>query len=139
MHRIGTLSRPVEVITPGDRIAGCPGDQRTRAITAPARKQQPPRLPRPVDDGGTLLMACSVHRATVGYPAKALHRGPDVFAEAAALDRERVRRRGQLHAVQAALHGRRHGLRRARQGARLDRLIARADHLAEPLTQARSR
>ncbi|MGJ5751753.1 aminoglycoside phosphotransferase family protein [Streptomyces puniciscabiei] len=93
----------------------------------------------PAYDGGTLLKTYAVHRATAGELPQALHRALDVFAEAAALDRERVRRWAQLHAVQAAFHGRRHGFRRARQGARLDRLVAFADHLAELLTEAGTR
>ncbi|MFF3913987.1 aminoglycoside phosphotransferase family protein [Streptomyces sp. NPDC001852] len=93
----------------------------------------------PAYDGGTLLKTYAVHRAAAGELPQALHRAFDVFAEAATLDRERVRRWAQLHAVQAAFSGRRHGFRRARQGVRLDRLIAFADHLAEPLTAAESR
>ncbi|MCC5475514.1 aminoglycoside phosphotransferase family protein [Streptomyces barringtoniae] len=92
----------------------------------------------PAYDGGTLLKAYAANRATSGDLPKAVRRALDVFAEAAGLDRERVRRWAQLHAVQAAFHGRRHGFRRARQGARRDRLIALADHLADLLTEAES-
>jgi len=64
-----------------------------------------------------------------------VHRALDVFAQAAELDRERVRRWAQLHAVQATFHGRRHGFRIARGGARLDWIVGFADELAELLTQ----
>ncbi|MGW7528180.1 aminoglycoside phosphotransferase family protein [Streptomyces sp. NPDC054783] len=93
----------------------------------------------PAYDGGTLLKAYAADRATAGDLPKAVRRALDVFAEAAGLDRERVRRWAQLHAVQAAFHGRRHGFRRARQGVRRDQLIALADHLADLLTEAESR
>ncbi|MET8540047.1 aminoglycoside phosphotransferase family protein [Kitasatospora sp. NPDC004799] len=76
----------------------------------------------------TLLGATDVHRA--------LLRALDVFAEAAELDRERTRRWLQLHAVQAAFWGRRHGFRRARGGSELDRLTRYADGLAVALTPA---
>ncbi|MGW2647993.1 aminoglycoside phosphotransferase family protein [Streptomyces sp. NPDC001393] len=90
----------------------------------------------PAYDAGTLLKAYAVDRAAAGDLPKAVRRALDVFAETAALDRERVRRWAQLHAVQAAFSGRRHGFRRARQGVRRDRLVAFADHLAELLTEA---
>ncbi len=61
---------------------------------------------------------------------KALRHELDVFAEAAELDRERVRRWAHLHVVQAAFHGRRHGFGRARGGAYLDRILALVDQLA---------
>ena len=57
----------------------------------------------------------------------------EVFAEAAELDLERVRRWAQFHAVDAAFWGRRHGLRAARSGAELDRLTRLAEQLAELL------
>lgn len=56
------------------------------------------------------------------------------LAEAAELDRDRVRRWAQLHAVQAAFHGRRHGFGIARGGPWLERFTALADRLAESLT-----
>ncbi|MGW2681647.1 hypothetical protein ACWC6I_00485 [Streptomyces sp. NPDC001414] len=58
----------------------------------------------------------------------------DVFAEAARLDRERVRRWAQFHAVQASFHGRRHGFRVARAGPRLDVVTHFADAVATSLT-----
>jgi streptomycin 6-kinase len=66
---------------------------------------------------------------------KAVRRTLDVFAEAAELDRERIRRWAQFHAVQAAFWGRRHGFRIARSGPRLDWLTEFADCLAELLTE----
>lgn len=66
---------------------------------------------------------------------KAVHRIVDVFAEAAEVDRVRVRWWAQFHAVQAAFWGRSHGFRIARSGSRLDKLIDFADRLAELLTE----
>ncbi|MEU1162628.1 kinase, partial [Streptomyces sp. NPDC005921] len=65
--------------------------------------------------------------------AKAVHRLLDVFADAAELDRERVGRWAQFHAVQAAFWGRRHGFRIARSGPGRDRVTEFADTLAELL------
>ncbi|MFD0408175.1 aminoglycoside phosphotransferase family protein [Kitasatospora sp. NPDC127116] len=77
-------------------------------------------------DATSLLNATDVRRAV-------LH-ALDVFSEAAGLDRERTRRWAQLHAVQAAFRGRRHGFRRVRGGPELARLTRYADGLAEALT-----
>jgi streptomycin 6-kinase len=90
----------------------------------------------PAYDGGTLLKS----RALTLLEAeddlhKAVQRIVDVFTEAAELDRERVRRWAQFHAVQAAFWGRRHGFRIARTGPRLDWLTEFADRLAELLTE----
>jgi streptomycin 6-kinase len=68
-----------------------------------------------------------------GELRKAVRRGLHVFAEAAELDRERVRRWAQFHAVQAAFWGRRHGFRIARHGQRRDAVAEFADRLAEVL------
>ncbi|OKJ76110.1 aminoglycoside phosphotransferase family protein [Streptomyces sp. CB02460] len=65
----------------------------------------------------------------------AAHRIIDVFADAAELERERVRRWAQLHAVQAAFWARRHGFRVARGGPELEWVTAFADRLAELLTE----
>ncbi|MGZ2356094.1 aminoglycoside phosphotransferase family protein [Streptomyces sp. 372A] len=65
----------------------------------------------------------------------AVHRIVDVYAEAAGLERERVRRWAQLHAVQAAFWARRHGFRVARGGPELEWITAFADRLAELLTE----
>ncbi|WP_431904379.1 aminoglycoside phosphotransferase family protein [Nonomuraea sp. bgisy101] len=88
----------------------------------------------PAYDGGTLLKSRVLTLLEADDLRKALLRTLDVFAEAAELDRERARRWAQLHAVQAAFGGRRHGFRIARSGSRLDRFIEIADHLAELLT-----
>lgn len=57
---------------------------------------------------------------------KAVRGGLEIFADAAELDRERVRRWGQFHAVQVAFWGRRHGAQR-------DTVTEFAGHLAEVL------
>jgi streptomycin 6-kinase len=89
----------------------------------------------PAYDGGTLLKSRALTLLEADDPCKAVHRVLDVFAETAELDRERVRRWAQFHAVQAAFWGRRHGFRIARSGPRLDWLTEFADHLAELLTE----
>jgi streptomycin 6-kinase len=89
----------------------------------------------PAYDGGTLLKARALTLLEADDLSKAVHRSLDVFAEAAELDRERVQRWAQFHAVQAAFWGRRHGFRMARSGSRLDWLTAFADRLAELLTE----
>jgi streptomycin 6-kinase len=88
----------------------------------------------PAYDGGTLLKSRALALLEADDLAKAVHRVVDVFAEAAELDRERVRRWAQFHAVQSAFHGRRHGFRVARTGPRLDWLTQFVDRLAEVLT-----
>jgi streptomycin 6-kinase len=88
----------------------------------------------PAYDGGTLLKSRALALLEADDLVKAVHRALDGFADAAELDRERVRRWAQLHAVQAAFHGRRHGFRVARGGQRLDWIIRFADGLAELLT-----
>ncbi|WP_443034880.1 hypothetical protein [Streptomyces sp. BE133] len=59
-----------------------------------------------------------------------------VFTEAAELDRDRARGGwAQLHAVQAAFWGRRHGFRSTGNGSRLDWQPEFVDRLAELLTE----
>ncbi|MFJ6084925.1 aminoglycoside phosphotransferase family protein [Streptomyces sp. NPDC092369] len=89
----------------------------------------------PAYDGGTLLKSRALAILAADDPRKAVHRVLDVFAEAAEVDRERVRRWAQFHAVQAAFWGRRHGFRRARGGPLLDLLTEFADSLAELLVE----
>ncbi|KUN10258.1 kinase [Streptomyces yokosukanensis] len=89
----------------------------------------------PAYDGGTLLKSRALALLEADDLRKAVHRTLDVFAEAAELDRERVQRWAQFHAVQAAFWGRHHGYRIARSGPRLDWLTAFADRLAELLTE----
>jgi streptomycin 6-kinase len=89
----------------------------------------------PAYDGGTLLKSRALSLLEAGDLRKAVHRALDIFAEVAELDRERIQRWAQLHAVQAAFWGRRHGFRMARSGSRLDWLTEFADSLAELLTE----
>lgn len=88
----------------------------------------------PAYDGGTLLKVWGLRLLGAADLQKGVHRALDVFAEAAGLERERVRRWAQLHAVQGAFWGRRHGFRRARSGPQLDPLITYADQMAMLLT-----
>ncbi|OEJ34677.1 hypothetical protein BGK67_28045 [Streptomyces subrutilus] len=88
----------------------------------------------PAYDGGTLLKARTPALLQSDDLGRAVYRVLDLFAEAAELDRERVRRWAQFHAVQAAFGGRRHGFRIARSGPRRDFLTAFVGHLAELLT-----
>jgi len=62
----------------------------------------------------------------------------DVFGEAAGIERERLRRWAQLHAVQAAFWARRHGFRVARGGPELDRITLFAEELAGLLTDGQA-
>ncbi|MFI0937381.1 aminoglycoside phosphotransferase family protein [Streptomyces sp. NPDC021020] len=89
----------------------------------------------PAYDGGTLLKSRALTLLEADDLRKAVHRVVDVFAEAAELDRERVQRWAQFHAVQAAFWGRRHSFHIARSGPRLDWLTEFADRLAELLTR----
>ncbi|MFD3501662.1 aminoglycoside phosphotransferase family protein [Streptomyces sp. NPDC058678] len=88
----------------------------------------------PAYDGGTLLKSRALALLAADDLSKAVHRALDVFTEAAELDRERVRRWAQFHAVQTAFHGRRHGFRVARGGPRRDWFVHFAEGLAELLT-----
>jgi streptomycin 6-kinase len=69
----------------------------------------------PAYDGGTLLKSRAPGFLEADDLRKAVHRTLDVFSEAAELDRERLQCWAQLHAVQTAFWGRRHGFRRARE------------------------
>ncbi|MCX5394810.1 aminoglycoside phosphotransferase family protein [Streptomyces sp. NBC_00094] len=89
----------------------------------------------PAYDGGTLLKSRALAFLEADDLPAAVRRALDVFVDAAELDRERVRRWAQLHAVQAAFWGRRHGFRRARGGSGLGGLVAFADHLATLLAE----
>ena len=88
----------------------------------------------PAYDGGTLLKAHLLALLEEDDLDRALLRSLAVFAEAAELDPERVRRWGQFHAVDGAFWARRYGFQRARGGPEPDRLTALADHLAQVLT-----
>ncbi|MFJ1582066.1 aminoglycoside phosphotransferase family protein [Streptomyces sp. NPDC088197] len=89
----------------------------------------------PAYDGGTLLKSRALTLLEADDLHKAAHRILDVFAEATELDRERVQRWAQFHAVKAAFGGRRHGFRIARSGPQLDWLTEFVDRLAELLTE----
>ncbi|MFD3484788.1 aminoglycoside phosphotransferase family protein [Streptomyces sp. NPDC058665] len=93
----------------------------------------------PAYDAGTLLKSRALALLAADDLGRAAHRVLDVFTETARLDRVRVRRWAQLHAVQAAFWGRRHGFRIARGGPGLTRLTGFADHLAELLTAGETR
>lgn len=89
----------------------------------------------PAYDAGTLLKSRAFTLAEADDLHAAVHRVIAVYADAAELDRERVRRWAQLHAVQAAFWARRHGFRVARGGPELEWITAFADRLAELLTE----
>jgi len=84
----------------------------------------------PAYDGATLLKPRALALIESEDLMKTLRHEVDVFAEAAELDRDRVRRWAHFQAVQAAFHGRRHGFGRSRGGPYLDRIIALVDQLA---------
>ncbi|MGP4113430.1 aminoglycoside phosphotransferase family protein [Streptomyces sp. 4N509B] len=84
----------------------------------------------PAYDGGTLLKSRALTLVEADDVAGAVHRALDLFAEAAELDRDRVRRWAQFHAVEAAFWGRRHGFRVARDGPRRHDFTLLADGLA---------
>ncbi|MGW2474563.1 aminoglycoside phosphotransferase family protein [Streptomyces sp. NPDC001665] len=89
----------------------------------------------PAYDAGALMKSRAYALVGAGEDlARAAHRIVDLFADAAELDRQRVRRWAQLHAVQAAFWARRHGFRVARGGPELVWATAFADRLAELLT-----
>ncbi|MBC9728364.1 aminoglycoside phosphotransferase family protein [Streptomyces sp. TRM68367] len=88
----------------------------------------------PAYDGGTLLRSRALSLLEAPDLGKAVHRVVDTFAEAAELDRERVRRWCHFHAVRTAFQARRGGFRVARGGPRLALLTGFADHLAQLLT-----
>jgi streptomycin 6-kinase len=84
----------------------------------------------PAYDGGMFLKPRALAYIDADDPMKGLQRELDVFAEAAELDRDRVRRWAHFHAVEAALGGRRYGFGRARSGPQLDRVMQLVDQLA---------
>ncbi|MEU9851890.1 aminoglycoside phosphotransferase family protein [Streptomyces sp. NPDC047974] len=89
----------------------------------------------PAYDAGTLLKSRALTLLEADDLRGAADRVLDVFAEAAELDRERVRRWAQFHAVKAAFWGRRHGFRVARDGPRLAWLTQFMERLAGVLTE----
>jgi len=87
----------------------------------------------PAYDGGVLLRSHLHALLEEEDLDKAVLRCLEVFAEAAELDRERVRRWAQFLAVESAFWRRRHGFRRAQGGAEPGQLTQLADHLAQLL------
>ncbi|WP_217197368.1 aminoglycoside phosphotransferase family protein [Streptomyces buecherae] len=89
----------------------------------------------PAYDSGALLTSCAVPLVESGGDLdRGLRRAVEVFAEAAGLDRVRVLRWAQLHAVRAAFWGRRHGFTVARSGPERDQVVHLAEHVAELFT-----
>jgi streptomycin 6-kinase len=84
----------------------------------------------PAYDGATVLKPRALALLGSDDLMRALLHELEVFAEAAELDPERVRRWAHLQIVQAAFHGRRHGFGRARRGPYLARLLAVVDQWA---------
>jgi streptomycin 6-kinase len=83
----------------------------------------------PAYDGGMVIKWRPLRVLKPDALRKAARRGLDIFAEAAELDRERVRRWAQFHAVEAALWGRRYGFSALRGGSRLTEFAERAAEL----------
>ncbi|RFU42948.1 kinase [Actinomadura logoneensis] len=88
----------------------------------------------PAYDIGPLLKARALSLLRSDDHGRAFRRAIALFAESAELDRDRVHRWAQLHAVQAAFWARRHGFTVVRSGPALDAIAATADHLAALLT-----
>ena len=88
----------------------------------------------PAYDGATLALPRAL--ALIDSPDlfKSLQRELAIFAEAAELDLDRIRRWTLFRAVQGGYHGRRNGFRRARRGSLLERVVALADDLAVALS-----
>jgi streptomycin 6-kinase len=84
----------------------------------------------PAYDGATLLRPRALALVESEDLMKALLHELEVFADAAELDPERIRRWAHLRAVQDAFHGRRYGFGVVRKGPFLDRIIAIVDQLA---------
>ncbi|MFD6425439.1 aminoglycoside phosphotransferase family protein [Streptomyces sp. NPDC060198] len=88
----------------------------------------------PAYDAGTLLKSRAFSLIDSVDLRRAVNRTLDIYAEAAELDRERVRRWALWHAVTATFHGLGHGFRVARHGRERDRLTAFTARLSELLT-----
>ncbi|WP_432878387.1 aminoglycoside phosphotransferase family protein [Kribbella sp. CA-245084] len=84
----------------------------------------------PAYDATTFLRTRAAHQLGADDLIKLLNHELELFAEAAELDPERIRRWAHLNMVQSAFWGRRHGFGRARSGSQLDRFIALCDELA---------
>jgi streptomycin 6-kinase len=83
----------------------------------------------PAYDATTFLRTRAAHQLGADDLINVLNRELELFAEAAELDPERIRRWAYLTMVRSAFWGRRHGFGRARSGSQLDRFIALADEL----------
>ncbi|WP_327174048.1 aminoglycoside phosphotransferase family protein [Streptomyces sp. NBC_01335] len=90
----------------------------------------------PAYDAGTFLKSRALSLIGSDDLRRSVDRTLDIYAEAAGLDRERVRRWAQWHAVTATYGGIQHGFRVARSGPDRDRVTAFAAHLSELLTPA---
>ncbi|MGW2842444.1 aminoglycoside phosphotransferase family protein [Streptomyces sp. NPDC001493] len=88
----------------------------------------------PAYDAGTFLKSRALSLIGSDNLRRAVDRTLDIYAEAAEIDRERVRRWAQWHAVTATYWGIHHGFRVARSGPDLDRLTAFTAHLSDLLT-----
>jgi streptomycin 6-kinase len=80
----------------------------------------------PAYDGGMVIKWRPLRALGPDALRKAACRGLDIFADAAELDRERVRRWAQFHAARGALWGRRHGFGVRRGGSLLTEFAERA-------------
>ncbi|HWG25034.1 aminoglycoside phosphotransferase family protein [Actinospica sp.] len=87
----------------------------------------------PAYDGGTFLKTHAFALLQEDEPDRAVVRCLQMFADAAELDAEHVRRWAQFHAVESAFWRRRHRFPRARGSASPDLLTQLADHLAQVL------
>lgn len=83
----------------------------------------------PAYDATTFLRTRAAHQLGADDLINVLNHELELFAEAAELDPERIRRWAHLTMVRSAFWGRRHGFGRARSGSQLDRFIALADEL----------
>jgi streptomycin 6-kinase len=87
----------------------------------------------PAYDGGTFVKTILLRLVSVPDPAARLDRLISIYAGAAGLDPEHVRRWAQLQVVDAVLWERRHGLLITRDGRGPDRIIELAKLAAELL------
>ncbi|WP_328322939.1 aminoglycoside phosphotransferase family protein [Kribbella sp. NBC_00382] len=88
----------------------------------------------PAYDAGTLLKTRALTILTIPDAGRRLHRTLDIFSEAAHLDRTRVGRWAQLHAVQTAFWGHHNGYRRGRAGQARTNLLTLVETLINHLT-----
>ncbi|MER5950995.1 hypothetical protein ABT127_33665 [Streptomyces sp. NPDC001904] len=89
----------------------------------------------PAYDAGTVIKAHLLFLLAEDDLDKAVRRSLDIFTGAAGPDRDRVRRRCQLRAVQTVFRALRHGPGRERPGLDRDGVVALAGGLAGLLTE----